>query len=192
MGEIVLVRHGETEWSAAGRHTSITDLDLTETGRQQARALRPILADRRFVAVLCSPRKRSLATAELAGLTVTKVDADIIEWNYGKYEGITTAKIHQDDPLWNLWRDGCPGGESPEQISERMDRLLSRTRPLLPDGDVALVGHGHAFRVAAARWLGLPASDGKLLKLDTAAVSALGYERDQAVITRWNQVPIAT
>jgi broad specificity phosphatase PhoE len=186
MGEIVLVRHGETEWSSAHRHTSVTDMELTETGRKQAAALRTVLGNRRFAAVWCSPRIRAMETADLAGLSVTGMDADLIEWNYGKYEGVTTEQIRQERPEWNLWRDGCPGGESPEQIGERIERVLDRGHALMGEGDVALVGHAHAFRVAAARWVGLPVAGGGLFRLDTATISTLGFEREQPVITQWN------
>lgn len=186
MGEIVLIRHGETEWSANGRHTSVTDLELNATGRRQAKDLANALRGRQFVEVWSSPRRRSLATAQLAGLNTTRVDADLVEWNYGKYEGITTVAIRKEVPDWNIWRDGCPGGESVRSIGTRQERILERIRPLLRNGDVALVGHAHAFRVAAACWVGLPPSAGALLKLDTASISTLGYEREQSVIRHWN------
>ena len=184
--EIVLIRHGQTEWSANGRHTSTTDLPLTPRGEEQARALAPALAERKFVAVLSSPRTRALRTAELAGLEVTDVDDDLVEWDYGAYEGRTTADIHTDDPDWNLWTDGAPGGESPRQVAERLDRVLDRARALLCDGDVALVAHGHALRVAGARWIGLTAAGGGLLRLDTGTLSALGFEHGRPVLNRWN------
>ncbi|MEV4755079.1 histidine phosphatase family protein [Micromonospora sp. NPDC049559] len=187
MAEIILVRHGETEWSRTGRHTSYTDIPLTEVGERQALALAAGLAGRTFAAVISSPRGRALRTAELAGLAVTDVDEDLGEWNYGEYEGITTAEIHQDRPGWDLWTDGCPGGESPEEVGPRLDRVLERARVALADGDVALVAHGHSLRVAGARWIGLTAAGGGKLRLDTATVSALGYEHDRPVILRWNQ-----
>ena len=186
VGEIVLVRHGQTEWSAAGRHTSVTDLALTPEGERQARALGAALARRRFVAALSSPRQRALRTAELAGLTVTAIDEDLAEWHYGAYEGITTREIRATRPDWDLWRDGCPGGETPEQVGARIDRVLARVRPLLTQGDVALVGHGHSLRVAGARWVGLPVAAGGLLALDTATLSTLGYEHERQVIRGWN------
>ncbi|WP_121161177.1 histidine phosphatase family protein [Micromonospora pisi] len=186
MAEIVLIRHGETEWSASHRHTSYTDIPLTTDGERQARAVREQLAGRGFAAVLSSPRARALRTAELAGLAVTSVDDNLVEWNYGAYEGRTTAEIQVERPGWNLWTDGCPDGESPDQVGGRLDRVLARAAALLPEGDVALVAHGHSLRVAGARWIGLPASGGGLLRLDTATVSALGHEHDRPVILRWN------
>ncbi|MDI6099947.1 histidine phosphatase family protein [Actinoplanes sp. NEAU-A12] len=187
MAEIVLIRHGQTEWSANGRHTSYTDLPLTVEGERQARAAGERIAGRVFAAVLASPRRRALHTAELAGLAVTEVTEDLAEWNYGDYEGITTPEIRSGRPGWSLWTDGCPGGESPEQTGERLDRVLDRARGFLADGDVALVGHGHCLRVAGARWIGLPPAAGGLLKLDTATYSALGFEHgDDPVLTTWN------
>jgi broad specificity phosphatase PhoE len=186
MAEIVLVRHGQTEWSANGRHTSYTDLELTPAGTEQARAAGARLAGRAFAAVLSSPRKRALRTAELAGLAVTGTTEDLAEWHYGEYEGITTATIHETRPGWSLWTDGAPGGESPEQVGARLDRVLARARELLDRGDVALVAHGHALRVAGARWIGLPPSGGGLLKLGTATLSTLGFEHGNPVIDTWN------
>jgi broad specificity phosphatase PhoE len=185
MGELILVRHGETEWSATGRHTSHTDVDLTPVGVEQARALAP-LHRRDWVAVISSPRRRALRTAELAGLTVTEVDPDLAEWNYGAYEGVTTAEIHKTDPDWSLWTDGAPEGETPEEIGVRVERLLTRVRPLVDSGDVALVGHGHCLRAVAAQWIGLGPGGGAVLRLDTATVSALGYEHGRPVVARWN------
>jgi probable phosphoglycerate mutase len=184
--EIVLIRHGETEWSAAHRHTSYTDLALSPDGEREARAARDQLAGRTFAAVISSPRTRALRTAELAGLTVTSVDDNLAEWNYGSYEGRTTKDIQRERPDWNLWTDGCPEGESPDQVGARLDRVLDRAAALLTDGDVALVAHGHSLRVAGARWIGLPASGGGLLRLDTATISALGHEHGRRVILRWN------
>ncbi|MET8152136.1 histidine phosphatase family protein [Actinoplanes sp. NPDC049668] len=186
MGEIVLIRHGQTEWSAVGRHTSYTDLDLTGDGERQARAAGQRLAGRSFAAVISSPRRRALRTAELAGLAVTETTEDLAEWNYGEYEGITTAVIHETRPGWSLWTDGAPGGESPEQVATRVDRALARARTFLDGGDVALVAHGHSLRVTGARWIGLPASGGGLLKLGTATLSTLGFEHGNEVIDAWN------
>jgi len=187
MSEIVLIRHGQTEWSAAGRHTSYTDLDLTAEGERQARVAGERLAGRTFAAVISSPRKRALRTAELAGLTVTEITDDLAEWNYGDYEGITSATIHESDPGWSLWTDGAPGGESPDQVAARLDRVLAKARAALDHGDVALVAHGHSLRVAGARWIGLPASGGGKLKLGTATLSTLGFEHGtDPVIDSWN------
>src|SRR3954465_11153769 len=147
MAEIVLIRHGQTEWSANGRHTSYTDLDLTATGEQQTREVGQRLGGRKFAAVFSSPRKRALRTAELAGLTVTATTEDLAEWNYGDYEGITTADIRETDPGWAVWADGAPGGESPEDIPVRIDRVLAHARDLTAQGDVALIAHGHSLRV---------------------------------------------
>jgi broad specificity phosphatase PhoE len=186
MAEIVLIRHGQTEWSANGRHTSYTDLDLTDVGVEQAREVGRRLGGRKFAAVISSPRKRALRTAELAGLAVTEVTEDLGEWNYGEYEGITTAEIRKTRPDWLLWTDGCPGGESPEQVGARLDRVLAHATTLLDHGDVALVAHGHSLRVCGARWVGLPPRDGALLKLDTATLSTLGFEHETQVIDTWN------
>ena len=187
MAQIVLLRHGQTEWSANGRHTSYTDLDLTPAGEEQAREVGRKIAGRTFAAVLSSPRKRALRTAELAGLTVTGTTEDLAEWNYGDYEGIRTREIRETRPDWSLWTDGCPGGESPAEIGARLDRVLAHARALLADGDVALVAHGHCLRVCAARWIGLPSRDGGLLRLDTGTWSALGFEHEvDPVIETWN------
>jgi broad specificity phosphatase PhoE len=182
----VLVRHGQTEWSANGKHTSRTDLDLTEAGVRQAEALKPALAGRGFVAVLASPRLRALRTARLADLTVSTVDEDLVEWDYGDYEGLTTPEIRTHRPDWSLWSDGCPGGESPEEVGARLDRVLDRIRPLLVDGDVALVSHGHALRVVGARWIEQPVAFGARLSLDTATLSELGFEHHKESIRAWN------
>jgi len=201
MGELILLRHGETEWSRAGRHTGRTDVPLTPKGSVDAAALEPMLSrradDGRLVAVFASPAQRAQRTAALAGLTVTKTDPDLWEWDYGGYEGVTTAEIQRTRPGWSLWRDGViPGdaehpGETVEEVGERVDRVLKRVAPLLRDGDVALVAHGHVLRVLTARWLGLRPTDGRLFRLDTGTVSALGTEHDEPVILSWN-VPPAT
>ena len=201
MGELILLRHGETEWSRAGRHTGRTDVPLTPKGSVDAAALEPVLSrradDGRLVAVFASPAQRAQRTAALAGLTVTKTDPDLWEWDYGGYEGVTTAEIQRTRPRWSLWRDGViPGdaehpGETVEEVGERADRVLKRAAPLLRDGDVALVAHGHVLRVLTARWLGLRPTDGRLFLLDTGTVSALGTEHDEPVILSWN-VPPAT
>jgi broad specificity phosphatase PhoE len=187
MAEIVVIRHGQTTWSAAGRHTSITDLPLTDVGEKQAAALAPALAGRPFALILTSPRLRARRTAELAGVHGAIVDDDLAEWNYGEYEGITTEGIRERDPDWDLWRDGCPGGESPVQVGARLDRVLDRARAALADGDVLLVAHGHSLRVATARWLGLAPAAGALFALDTATISTLGFEHGAEVLTGWNE-----
>jgi broad specificity phosphatase PhoE len=187
VGEILLIRHGQTEWSANGRHTSVTDLPLLPEGEGQAEALRPMLAALGpIAAVFVSPRQRAMRTAELAGLSVTAVDQDLAEWAYGDYEGLTTAQIRERDPDWDLWRDGCPGGESPQEVSARLDRVLKRADQHLADGDVVLVAHGHSLRVATARWLGQPPAAGALYQLDTATVSTLGFEHGRRVLRGWN------
>ena len=186
MAEIVLIRHGQTEWSAVGRHTSYTDLELTDEGERQAREAGKRLQGRTFAAVISSPRRRALHTAELAGLTVTETTEDLAEWNYGRYEGITSETIHETDPGWSLWTDGAPGGESPEQVAARIDRVLAHARTLLGRGDVALIAHGHSLRVTGARWIGLPASGGGKLKLGTATLSTLGFEHGEPTIDSWN------
>ena len=189
MAEIVVIRHGQTEWSANGRHTSVTDLPLTAEGEEQAAQLKPALAGRTFAAVISSPRIRATRTAEIAGLTVTDIDDDLAEWRYGDYEGITSDEIRQSDPDWDLWRDGCPGGERPDEVGARLDRVLAKARRLLSQGDVVLVAHGHSLRVATARWLGQPVAAGALYLLDTATISALDFEHDTPVLHRWNERP---
>jgi probable phosphoglycerate mutase len=201
MGELILLRHGQTEWSAAGRHTGRTDIPLTANGVADAAALAPEVArrtaDGRVAAVFASPAQRAQRTAELAGLTVTKTDPDLWEWDYGGYEGITTAEIQRDRPGWSLWRDGViPGdaahpGESVASVGERVDRVIKRATPLLTDGDVVLVAHGHVLRILTARWLGLPPAGGRLFRLDTGTVSSLGTEHAEQVIHTWNVPPTA-
>ncbi|GIF62879.1 phosphoglycerate mutase [Asanoa ishikariensis] len=187
MAEIVLVRHGQTEWSLGGKHTSYTDIELTPDGERQAREIGERVADRAFAAVISSPRLRAVRTAELAGLDVTELDDDLAEWNYGRYEGITSAEIHENhDPKWSLWTDGAPGGEQPAQVGARVDRVIAKAAKLLDQGDVALVGHGHLLRVVGARWIGLGPDGGGLLKLDTATLSVLGHEHGARVIQQWN------
>ena len=183
--EVVLVRHGETEWSRARRHTGRTDIPLTEEGRRQAAALRPRLERRSFAAVLTSPLSRASETCRLAlPDAVAQARDELLEWDYGEYDGLTTPEVREGRPGWVLWHDGCPGGEQPEQVGARVDRLLAEVRAL--DGDVALVAHAHILRTLAARWIGLPPSGGALLALSTATISVLGYERETAVIRVWN------
>jgi probable phosphoglycerate mutase len=195
MGELILLRHGETEWSQAGKHTGRTDIPLTARGKAIAAALAPTFAGRKFAAVFTSPAERAVQTADLAlgpAAVSAKPDPDLWEWDYGGYEGLTTAQIRQQQPGWYLWRDGViPGdadhpGETADAVGERTDRVLSRVRPLLADGDVVLVAHGHVLRVLTARWLGLEPVGGKLFRLDTGTVSTLATEHDEPVICTWN------
>ncbi len=194
MGDLILLRHGETEWSLAGRHTGRTDIPLTPRG-EAAAALAPLLARRDIVAAFASPAQRAARTAELAGLADAKPDPDLWEWDYGGYEGLTTEQIQQQRPGWHLWRDGViPGdaehpGETVQQVGARVDRVLGRVTPLLADGDVALVAHGHVLRVLAARYLRLPPDEGRLFRLDTGTISTLGTEHDEPVILSWNVPP---
>jgi probable phosphoglycerate mutase len=182
---VCLIRHGETEWSLSGQHTGVTDIPLTENGRKVAKLLAPVLARENFALVLTSPLWRARETCELAGLgDRAEIDHDLIEWNYGEYEGLTPKQIHGRAPGWVLFSDGCPGGETPEQIGARVDRVITRARAV--DGHVALFAHGHIFRVFAARWLGLPANAGCHFLLDTATLSVLSYYRGIPAVKRWN------
>jgi probable phosphoglycerate mutase len=185
LDDIWLVRHGATEWSAAGRHTGRTDIPLTDEGRRQAKEAAAQLPDVRFAQVLTSPLVRARETAALAGFADATPDPDLQEWDYGDYEGRTTPDIRREQPGWTVWGDGCPGGESAADVGARADRVLDRVRGI--DGHVLLFAHGHLLRVLAARWIGLDPAAGALLALDTAAVSTLGYEREQPVLSRWNQ-----
>lgn len=202
MGELILVRHGETRWSRTMRHTSWTDLPLTDRGEEQARALAAVLAGRRIAMTLCSPMARAQRTARLAGLGDLLTDDDLHEWDYGGYEGVTTEDIHATRPGWDLWSDGVAQGppehpgESARQIGERADRVLKLADAGLRDanrdgseGDVALVAHGHFLRVLTARRLGLPPARGALFRLDTGSVSFLGEEHGHPAVSRWNIVP---
>jgi probable phosphoglycerate mutase len=182
---IVLVRHGETEWSASGKHTSHTDLPLTEAGRRRAEAVGEQLAGFDFAAVFCSPLRRARETCALAGLeSREEILDDLHEWDYGEYEGLTTPEIRQSRPDWNLWRDGCPGGEQPADVSARADGVLDRAREV--GGDCVMFAHGHILRVIGARWLGLPPQRGGSLALSTASLSELGFEHENRVIALWN------
>jgi probable phosphoglycerate mutase len=186
-GEVWLVRHGETEWSRDHKHTSTTDLDLTDEGVRVAAALRERLAGESFDLVLTSPMLRARRTAELTGHPDAVVDDDLVEWAYGDYEGITTVEIRETVPGWTVWTHPSPGGESAREVATRLDRSVARLARATDDGGRALVfGHGHALRVLTARWLGLDASDGRLFRLDTATVSVLGYERETPCLLRWN------
>jgi broad specificity phosphatase PhoE len=211
MGELILLRHGQTTWSAAGKHTGRTDIPLTPEGEASASALAPLLASRvaggnTIVAVLTSPASRAVRTAALAVLggpdepgSVSGVkpepDPDLWEWDYGGYEGLTTSQIQVERPGWYLWRDGViPGdaahpGETVEQVGARVDRVLARVHSLLPGGDVALVAHGHVLRVLVARYLGLQPTEGRLFRLDTGTISTLGTEHDEPVVLTWNVPP---
>ena len=176
------MRHGETEWSASGRHTSTTDIPLTAAGEESARSLAPRLGE--FALVLSSPRSRALRTAELAGFPSPEVDPDLVEWDYGDYEGVTTAEIRESVPGWTVWTHPCPGGETAADVSARLDRVIARCQAA--DGDVLLVAHGHSLRALTARWLELPVTDGRHFRLDTGTISVLGWERETPVVLRWN------
>jgi broad specificity phosphatase PhoE len=187
-GELVLVRHGETEWSSSGRHTSFTDVLLTEHGCEQARGLAGRLAGREFALVLTSPRRRARETCALGGLVdQAGITDDLAEWNYGEYEGRTSEEIRTEVPSWTIFTRDPPGGETAAQVGERADRVIQRAATAAAaGGDVAVFSHGHFLRVLGARWIGLPPRDGALLGLDTGTVSLLGYEREQRVVRVWN------
>ncbi len=183
--EALLIRHGETAWSRSGRHTGSTDLPLTENGRRAASALAPHLARMRFSLVLCSPLQRARQTCELAGLgEVAQLEPDLREWDYGDYEGLTHAQIDAEAPGWLVFRDGCPGGESPAQVAERVDRVITRVRAM--EGRVALFAHGHLLRLLAARWIGLEPEQGGRFLLDTATISLLSYYQGIPSLKHWN------
>ncbi len=182
--ELWLVRHGETTWSRDGKHTSVTDLPLTPVGERAAAALRGRLAEVSMDLVLCSPRRRAVDTAVLAGFEEPTLVPDLVEWDYGEYEGVTTEEIRTRDRDWSLWVDGCPGGESPQQVQERLDRVVERIRA--ERGRVLAVGHGHSLRALAARWVALPVAAGASLLLHTSTLSVLSYDRGTPVIERWN------
>jgi probable phosphoglycerate mutase len=186
---VYLARHGETAWSLSGQHTGVTDLPLTERGQRNARRLGERLKEMKFARVFTSPLQRASRTCELAGFgDVAVVDRDLVEWNYGEYEGRRTADIHKDRPDWELFRDGCPGGETPQQIGARADRVLKRVREVA--GDVLLFSSGHFLRVLAARWLGLEPAAGRFFLLSTGSLSVLGYEHNlsQPVVRLWNDM----
>jgi broad specificity phosphatase PhoE len=187
--QVYVVRHGETAWSLSGQHTGVTDIPLTENGRAVARRLQPFLAKESFSLVLTSPRSRARETCELVGLgNRALVEPDLVEWNYGEYEGLTPKEIRTKRPGWMIFRDGCPDGETPEQVGARADRVIARARGA--PGNVALFAHGHIFRVLVARWIGLPATAGQYFLLDTATLNVLGYYRDSPAVKIWN-APIA-
>ena len=182
---VFVIRHGETAWSLSGQHTGTTDIPLTDNGRRLAKRLRPILAKEVFARVFVSPLQRARETCELAGLgNGAVIDTDLVEWNYGEYEGLTPKQIHERAPGWLIFRDGCPGGESPEQVGARVDRVIARSREV--EGDVALFAHGHVLRVLVARWIGLPAGAGQHFLLDTGTLCVLGYYREIPAVKVWN------
>jgi broad specificity phosphatase PhoE len=182
---VFVVRHGETAWSLTGQHTGRTDIPLTESGRRLAGRLRPVLASETFSLVLVSPMQRARQTCELAGLgTAAVIDPDLVEWNYGEYEGLTPKQIDEKAPGWLIFRDGCSGGESPAQVGARVDRVIARARAV--EGDVALFAHGHVLRLLVARWIGLPAGAGQHFLLDTGTLCVLGYYREIPAVKIWN------
>jgi probable phosphoglycerate mutase len=186
---ICLARHGETAWSLSGQHTGLTDLPLTKCGELNAQSLGRRLRDITFAKVFTSPLKRAVRTCELAGFWgAAEIDRDLLEWNYGQYEGLRTKEIHEQRPGWQLFRDGCPGGETADQVGVRADRIVARARSF--SGNVLLFSSGHFLRVLTARWLGLDASSGRYFMLDTGSLSILGYEHDQSepAIRHWNDV----
>ncbi|WP_433161174.1 histidine phosphatase family protein [Kribbella sp. CA-247076] len=182
--QLFLIRHGETEWSRSGRHTSVTDLPLTAEGEQVAASLKARLAEASFELVLTSPRERARRTAELAGFPEAEVDDDLVEWDYGDYEGITTAEIRRTVPGWTVWSHPVPNGETPAQVATRLDRVNARIAAV--DGDVLVFGHSHALRALTARWLELDVTEGRHFVLDTATISVLGWERGSPAVHRWN------
>jgi broad specificity phosphatase PhoE len=183
--QVYLMRHGETAWSVSGQHTGTTDIPLTENGRRVAKLLQPVLTKETFALVLTSPLQRARETCELAGLGgCAEIDRDLMEWNYGEYEGLTPQQIRAKNPGWMIFNDGCPGGESPEQVGARIDRVIAKVRAV--EGHVALFAHGHVLRALAARWLGLRAADGGHFLLDTATLSILSYYQDIPAVRRWN------
>jgi broad specificity phosphatase PhoE len=185
---VFLIRHGETEWSLSGQHTGLTDIPLTENGRKVAALLKPVLNKVQFALVLTSPLRRARETCELAGFGGrAEIEPDLIEWNYGEYEGLTPQQIHSTNPGWMVFTDGSPGGESPEQVEARIDRVIARVRQV--DGHAALFSHGHLLRAFGARWLGLRASDGRRFLLNTATVNVLSCYRGIPAVKRWN-VPL--
>lgn len=182
--ELWVIRHGETEWSASGRHTSVTDLPLTPAGENEARTVAARLAGESFDAVLTSPRVRARRTAELAGFPDAVVDDDLVEWAYGDYEGLTTRQIRESVPGWTVWSAPSPGGETAAEVGVRLDRVVERVRRTR--GRTLVFSHGHASRALAARWLGLEVTDGRLFTLGTATLSVLGHERESPAVVRWN------
>jgi probable phosphoglycerate mutase len=183
--DVFCIRHGETEWSLSGQHTGRTDIPLTENGRRLAAELRPLVAGHEFALVLSSPLGRARETCTLVGLGhVCKIEPDLIEWDYGDYEGLTPAQIHETAPGWMIFRDGCPHGEAPSDVAGRVDRVIGRVRAA--QGDVALFAHGHVLRLLGARWIGLPAGEGRRFLLDTGTLSVLGQYHGEPAIRVWN------
>lgn len=184
------IRHGETAWSLSGQHTGTTDIPLTDNGRRLAQRIRSALAEETFALVLVSPMQRACETCELAGLgSRAVVEPDLVEWNYGEYEGLTPWQVNEMAPGWLIFRDGCPGGESPEQVGARVDRVIARARAI--EGNAALFAHGHVLRALAVRWLGLPAGAGQHFMLGTGTLSVLGYYHEIPAIRIWN-APLAS
>jgi probable phosphoglycerate mutase len=191
MGRVFAVRHGETAWSLSGQHTGTTDVQLTDRGRELATVLRPVIRRQSFALVLTSPLRRARETCELCGLgEVATIDPDLVEWDYGRYEGLTPEQIRSTAPGWQIFLDGCPGGESPEQIGARVDRVIARARAVR--GNVVLFAHGHLLRVLAARWLGLPPSAGQHFQHHTGTLDVLGWYRGVPAIEIWNAPVIET
>jgi broad specificity phosphatase PhoE len=184
---IWLIRHGETEWTRSGQHTGTTDIALTDNGREQARSLAPLVAGAHLVRALSSPMARALETARLAGIADPEITNDLCELGYGEYEGRTTAEIRKTDPGWSVWDDDAPGGEKLAAAATRCRRVIDQVEG--SDGDVALFGHGHIFRILGATWIGLPPAGGKLLGLSPASVSILGHEHEYRVVDLWNLTP---
>jgi len=182
--EVWIIRHGQTEWSKSGQHTGATDLAMTPVGEAAARTLSPLLSGVSFDLILCSPRQRARVTAELSGISDYVVDDDLVEWNYGDYEGRTRIAIHEERPTWSIWIDGAPGGESPGDVQARVDGVIARCREV--EGRVLLFAHGHILRSLAVRWIDQPLTMGANLPLDTAKVSVLGWDRGAPTIARWN------
>jgi broad specificity phosphatase PhoE len=182
---VYLIRHGETAWSLSGQHTGTTDIPLTDNGRRVAKLLQPVFTKETFTLVLTSPLQRARETCALAGLGArAEIERDLMEWNYGEYEGLTSQQIHTTRPGWMVFTDGCPGGESPDQVGARVDRVIAKIRAV--EGHVALFAHGHVLRAFAARWLGLRAADGCHFLLDTATLNIMSYYRGIPAVQRWN------
>jgi probable phosphoglycerate mutase len=183
--KVFAIRHGETEWSLSGQHTGTTDIPLTDNGRRLAERIRPVLSKEKFALVLTSPLRRARETCELAGLGEHAIiDSDLAEWNYGQYEGLTAGQIHEKVPGWLIFRNGCPGGETPAEVAARVDRVIARARAV--EGNVALFAHGHLLRVLVARWVGLPARVGEHFLLDTGTLNVLAYYRGIPAVRIWN------